>query len=496
MAVPLVQHAEFVTGSLRLRVTPGAERAFTLPTTSPDLARAYLQAVQRARPGAAQVDVTVVLDGTTAIFHGPPTCWDVGVAQRVQRGELRLGILRIRRAGSRSVPAPPAPVGAQADAARARPEERAVGELAEGMTRPRAGSKAVGSLAKILSRPLKVGLSSDWGGCAHMEDASVHHQPLGGDFAFCGVFDGHGGAHAAQFCKDHLHFNVMAASSFYSGDTRAALRDGFRKTEADLMYEQSNSRRGSRGGDEANPSAGCCGSTALLMLLCGESMHLAWLGDCRAVLCRAGAAVALTEDHCLKDSAERARAVADGGRVEGNRLGGYLEVARALGDFDHMLGCKPPGLSAHPSLRTEVIGPMDEFVILGSDGLWGAVQNDDAVRLARAELQAYDGDAGMASEKLVEIALKRHADDNVTAMVVCLNFAASVESERPRGRPRLMLSKRSVSGERPSGDSCVSGGARESSGSLASLERPSLERSSVTSVMSVMTAASDSDTLG
>ena len=36
--------------------------------------------------------------------------------------------------------------------------------------------------------------------------------------------------------------------------------------------------------------------------------------------------------------------------------------------------------------------------------------------MARAELQAY-GDAAMASEKLVEVALKRKTDDNVTVRV-------------------------------------------------------------------------------
>ena len=72
MAVPLVQHAEFVTGSLRLRVTPGAERACTLPTTSPDLARAYLQAVQRARPGAARGGRRTAVVGATLAARGPP----------------------------------------------------------------------------------------------------------------------------------------------------------------------------------------------------------------------------------------------------------------------------------------------------------------------------------------------------------------------------------------------------------------------------------------
>ena len=470
MQAPAVQHAEFIPGSLALRVPDGAPCAFTLPDSSPDLARAYLQSVQRARPGAATVDVTVVLDGSTAIFHGPPTCWDVGVAQRVQRGELRLGILRVCRAGSRSTAAAASSLDAGEEdrasrTSRTSPEPLAGASEAEPRMRGRSTSnaKAVGSLAKILSRPLKVGTSYDLGGCAHMEDATLLHQPLGGDFAFCGVFDGHGGKHAAQFSRDNLHFNVMAASSFYSGDQRAALRDGFRKTEVDLIAEQSSSRnRGDEGVGDGGRT-GCCGTTALLMLLSGEQMHIAWLGDCRAVLCRGGTAVALTEDHSLTDAAERARAIADGGRVESNRLGGYLEVARALGDFDHTTGCKPPGLSAQPEIRSAAVGADDEFVVLASDGLWGVVRSDDAVRIARAELAAYDGDAGMASEKLIEHALKRHADDNVSVMVVCLNLATVVErAAAPRERPRLVLAKRSVPPTPPAAgatDGASNGGA-------------------------------------
>jgi serine/threonine protein phosphatase PrpC len=436
--LPLVQLAEFEQGSTRLRSPLGAQYSFSLPTASPELARAYLLASAR-RPGHLQVDLTVVLEGTTVVAHGPPTCWEPGVAQRVQHGELRLGIIRVARPGSSSRVACGGTSTASPSATTS-PSRIAT-----------PSRSATGPLAKIIARGVKVGTSSDHGGCAHMEDAHIVHAPAGGDFAFFGVFDGHGGHHAAHFCRDNLHFNVMASSSFRSGDPRAALRDGFRKTERDLIKEQREramlSRDGDGGGYEANAGggAGCCGSTVLLMLLQAENAHMAWLGDCRAVLCRGGAAIALTEDHSLQDDGERARALADGGLVEGNRLGGFLEVARALGDFDHTQGRKPAGLSASPELRTHAVQPEDEFVVLGSDGLWGVVRPDDAVRLARAELQAYDCDATIASEKLVEVAIKRHCDDNVTAMVVCLNFSPSKveEKDAPR-RPRLLLAKRST----------------------------------------------------
>jgi len=109
-------------------------------------------------------------------------------------------------------------------------------------------------------------------------------------------------------------------------------------------------------------------------------------------------------------------------------------VARAFGDVDYLTGRKPVGLSGLPELSSQRLEPEDEFVLLGSDGLWSVVSSDAAVALARAELQAY-GDANMASEKLVEVALRRNADDNVTAMVVLLR---PIEQE-VRQRPRLAL---------------------------------------------------------
>ena len=58
----------------------------------------------------------------------------------------------------------------------------------------------------------------------------------------------------------------------------------------------------------------------------------------------------------------------------------------------------------------------------------------------RAHTQA---DAGMAAEKLVEAALTRKADDNITAMVVLLRPIAPDASARQR--PRLPFMKRAAS---------------------------------------------------
>lgn len=135
--------------------------------------------------------------------------------------------------------------------------------------------------------------------------------------------------------------------------------------------------------------------------------------------------------------------LAAGGEVEGGRLGGFLEVSRALGDLESSTGCKPVGLTAEPQLRTHNLHSTDEFLLLASDGLFGVVSSEDAVRIAREELAAYD-DAGMASEKLVEVALKRHADDNITALIISLNPIPPLPKPEAPVRRRLVLSKPSA----------------------------------------------------
>ena len=70
----------------------------------------------------------------------------------------------------------------------------------------------------------------------------------------------------------------------------------------------------------------CCGSTALVALLRADSLHLAWLGDCRAVLCRGGKALDLTADHSLAEGAAGA-----GGTEEGTEAHNIRRRCAAAG---------------------------------------------------------------------------------------------------------------------------------------------------------------------
>jgi serine/threonine protein phosphatase PrpC len=150
-----------------------------------------------------------------------------------------------------------------------------------------------------------------------------------------------------------------------------------------------------------------------------------------------------SEDHSPKRQSERARVVAASGSVEAGRVGGWLGVCRAIGEFDMRTGDKLPGLSDEPQSAHLALTPEHEFVIVASDGLWDVVPSAEAVAIARKELLAYDNDPAMAAEKLVEEARRRKSDDNVTVQVVTLGNPISRPPEAGGGaarqRPKLKL---------------------------------------------------------
>lgn len=162
----------------------------------------------------------------------------------------------------------------------------------------------------------------------------------------------------------------------------------------------------------------------------------------------------LTSDHNAQSASERARVGAAGGAVVfhagaggGWRMAGAgLQVTRAVGDFD--LKAQSRGLIVDPEVSVTQLQEGDEWVLLGSDGLWegltpntgpaavpeglqgaGAARVEDSLAVARAQAAGQAAGAlvaatvrhpAMACRRLVEEALLRGAQDNVTAVLAYL----------------------------------------------------------------------------
>ncbi|RCV26229.1 hypothetical protein SETIT_5G228900v2 [Setaria italica] len=210
-----------------------------------------------------------------------------------------------------------------------------------------------------------------------------------------GVFDGHGGTRAAEYLKKHLFENLMKHPAFVA-DTKSAISEVYKKTDADFLDAEGNIQ---------------VGSTASTAVLVGNHLYVANVGDSRAVISNAGKAIALSDDHKPNRSDEQKRIEDAGGIVTWSgtwRVGGILAMSRAFGN--HLL---KRFVVADPEIQDQEIDGELEFLILASDGLWDVVSNEHAVAFVKDE----DGPEA-AARKLTEIAFRRGSTDNITCIVV------------------------------------------------------------------------------
>ncbi|MCL7032520.1 hypothetical protein MKW94_021037 [Papaver nudicaule] len=246
---------------------------------------------------------------------------------------------------------------------------------------------------------LSCGYSSFRGKRASMEDcfdvkmSTIDGKPV----CLFGIFDGHGGSRASEFLREHLFENIVKHPQFMK-DTKLAISETYQRTDMDFLDSESNTYR-----DD--------GSTASAAVLVGNRLYVANVGDSRAVISKAGKAVALSEDHKPNRSDERKRIENAGGVVmwAGTwRVGGVLAMSRAFGN--RLL---KQFVVAEPEIQEQEIDDELELLVLASDGLWDVVPNEDAVSLARTEEEP---DA--AALKLAETAFSRGSADNITCIVV------------------------------------------------------------------------------
>jgi serine/threonine protein phosphatase PrpC len=169
------------------------------------------------------------------------------------------------------------------------------------------------------------------------------------------------------------------------------------------------------------------GTTAVVALIGGRMIYVANCGDSRAVLCRDGQAIPLSDDHKAAREDETARVEAAGGQIlfwNGVRVMGLLAVSRAIGD--HSLR---PYVIAEPEVTIVNRYPDDEVLIMASDGLWDVMSNQEACNLAKKCLlrarqrgSTRHSAAKVAATVLTRAAVDRGSRDNVTVVIVDLTL--------------------------------------------------------------------------
>ena len=240
--------------------------------------------------------------------------------------------------------------------------------------------------------------------------------------AFYGVYDGHRGIKASEFLEEHLHLNIINNENFIKGNIETALKEAFIQTDNDLLL---NAR---------NPDTKFVdGSTAAVAFIIGNKLYAANCGDAEVVLGRKNEqnvveGIPLSKLHKPTDPEERKRIVSEGGMVLAGRVGGTLAVARAFGDVDFKTPYEDDDiklgylLTAEPFITTtELIPHRDQFIIVGCDGVWEKLSRPDSVSFVASKLES-EPDVSVLTEELVNHALNTGSQDNISAIIIKLNW--------------------------------------------------------------------------
>nr|KYP58089.1 putative protein phosphatase 2C 40 [Cajanus cajan] len=311
---------------------------------------------------------------------------------------------------------------------------------------------------------------------------------------FCAIYDGFNGRDAADFLAGTLYdtiisyFNKLiedlepssieayndgedspstkleASCDSFSHGVLDILQRAVSQAENDFLYMVEQEM-------EERPDLVSIGSCVLLVLLHGNDLYTLNLGDSRAVLATCTTvdrmnkserlkAIQLTDNHTVDNEVERARLLADHPDdpkiVIAGKVKGKLKVTRAFGVGylkkknlnEALMGIlrvrdlkSPPYISTQPSLNVHRISSSDQFVIVGSDGLFDFFSNDEAVKLVESyilsnplgdpakflieQLVARAADsAGLSMEELMNIPAgrRRKYHDDVTVIVILLGM--------------------------------------------------------------------------
>mmetsp|Transcript_12564 Transcript_12564/g.21817 ORF Transcript_12564/g.21817 Transcript_12564/m.21817 type:complete len:373 (-) Transcript_12564:67-1185(-) len=298
-------------------------------------------------------------------------------------------------------------------------------------------------------KSLAWGFSSMQGWRISMEDAHLAVPQLEGEawqgIALFSVMDGHGGEHVAHFCQKYLPEEIVKGSS---QDVCGSLISAFHRmdemlADPDRLEELRSLAHPSFLGNSKswNAHPDWIGCTAVVCCVFPDKVVVANCGDSRAVLCRQGQAVPLSEDHKPNCPNEKKRINKAGGSIERQQFGsvvqfrvnGNLNLSRSIGDLEYKKNRNlPPNeqmICSTPDVQVFPRQANDEFFVIACDGIWDVMGSQDVIDFVRERLpqdpmarsHALQGIMEELLDNCVSPDLRKTGGlggDNMTAMVV------------------------------------------------------------------------------
>eukprot|EP01031_Cornospumella_fuschlensis_P024032 gene24032-29081_t len=280
-----------------------------------------------------------------------------------------------------------------------------------------------------------VGVCSMQGRRPYQEDEFALHPHLTGPFSsmpslpethFFGLFDGHAGGRCSQHVSQSLAHTLIEDEA-YSTNLPQAIKRAFHTCNEQFLKVADKLKLHD-------------GSTGCVALIRDNKILVANSGDCRAVVVSGSRVIQMSTDHKPTHPDEQKRINSLGGSVVYcmgvARVNRVLAVSRAFGNRTLRTVIRPDA-----ELMQRDISETDEYLVIGSDGLWDVLKNKEIGDVCYSNVMGLSnmgGSSGYMSsangvrvgggggisqriaEELVQMALARGSMDNVTCIVVYL----------------------------------------------------------------------------
>ena len=299
------------------------------------------------------------------------------------------------------------------------------------------------------------------------------------DIDVFGVFDGHGGKEISKFVSNHFIQELTINKNLLT-DMSLALKQTFIKMDEIMQTPESIEEikkyaRMSKEEDEKqskneppnsqmnllsqligpkNPEANDIfmrtGCTACVLGIdeTKKKLYFANAGDSRVVMCRKGIAEPQSEDHKPEMDSEKTRIYKADGWISDGRVKGNLNLTRGFGDLEYKQNknLKPEEqmITANPDIKVVDFTEDIDFVIIGCDGIWDCLTNQQACDFVQKRLKE---NPEIKISKIVEemldsiIAKDLYNEsgvgcDNMTCIVIVFKKNKENEKEKEKGKEK------------------------------------------------------------
>jgi len=242
----------------------------------------------------------------------------------------------------------------------------------------------------------------------NMEDRAIFETPFEthSENSFFGIYDGHRNSYVSDFLQKNLH-KMLLNHQDLNNQPEKAIKETFLRIDQDVCKNQ-----------EKLKIQG--GSTALCALMNSNGIHLANVGDSKAVVFRGDQQLALNIEHRANNEEEKTRVERRGGVVFEKKgrsssrflVQGALELTRSIGDISYK-----KYITSEPDILNYKFDSNDEYIILASDGFWNEVNEQEVAGM----IKSFGQTRGLSKFLVEEVLKRKHYNiDNITLIVIDL----------------------------------------------------------------------------